>query len=128
MYELFAPASFPRDALRNRPQTLWRYREALPLPWPALPGSRLKLEFLLPTGSFKDPGAGLMLSHVKGLGVRSAVEDSSGNAATAVAPAGALRLAAAGGLPVWETTVIPLTGSGLKAGTTIVELLRRQPR
>ncbi|MFI5338990.1 MAG: pyridoxal-phosphate dependent enzyme [Candidatus Methylomirabilales bacterium] len=102
LYELSAPASFPRDAMRNRPQTLWRYREALPLPptcdvvslgepltpllpWPALPGSHLKLEFLLPTGSFKDRGAGLMLSHMKGVGVRSAVEDSSGNAAAAVA-------------------------------------------
>ena len=117
--------------MRNRPQTLWRYREALPipptcdvvflgepltplLPWPALPGSHLKLEFLLPTGSFMDRGAGLMLSHMKGLGVRLAVEDISGNAA------------AAGGLPVGETPVIPLTGSGLKAGTTIAELLKRQ--
>ncbi len=101
-YELSAGASFPRDAIRNRPQTLWRYREALPLPptcdvvslgepltplvpWPALPGSHLKLEFLLPTGSFKDRGACVMLSHMRGLGVRAAVEDSSGNAAAAVA-------------------------------------------
>jgi threonine synthase len=43
------------------------------------------LEFLLPTGSFKDRGASVMLSHMRGLGVRSAVEDSSGNAAAAVA-------------------------------------------
>jgi threonine synthase len=101
-YDLDFPASFPRDAIRSRPQTLWRYREALPLPlesdvvslgetltpllpWPALPGSHLKLEFLLPTGSFKDRGACLMLSHMKGRGVRTAVEDSSGNAAAAVA-------------------------------------------
>jgi len=102
LYDLVASASFPRDTIRNRPQTLWRYREALPLspacdvvslgealtpllPWPALPGSRLKLEFLLPTGSFKDRGACVMLSHMKGLGIRAAVEDSSGNAAAAVA-------------------------------------------
>ena len=31
MYDVRAPASFPRDAMRARPQTLWRYREALPL-------------------------------------------------------------------------------------------------
>ncbi len=102
LYELSAVASFPRDAIRNRPQTLWRYREALPLPptcdvvslgepvtpllpWQALPGSHLKLEFLLPTGSFKDRGACVMLSHMKSLGIRAAVEDSSGNAAAAVA-------------------------------------------
>lgn len=102
MYEISSRASFPRDAIRNRPQTLWRYREALPLPptsdvvslgepltpllpWSALPGAHLKLEFLLPTGSFKDRGACVMLSHMKCVGVRTALEDSSGNAAAAVA-------------------------------------------
>jgi threonine synthase len=101
-YDLRVPAGFPRDAVQGRPQTLWRYREALPippacdvvtlgepvtplLPWPALPGSRLKLESVLPTGSFKDRGACVMLTHMKALGVGEAVEDSSGNAAAAVA-------------------------------------------
>jgi threonine synthase len=45
----------------------------------------------------------------------------------AVAPAGALKLAAAGRLPGEGITVIPLTGSGLKAGSTIAELLKSQP-
>ncbi|MBI4737239.1 MAG: pyridoxal-phosphate dependent enzyme [candidate division NC10 bacterium] len=102
LYDLRATTAFPRDALRERPQTLWRYREALPLPsgcdavslgepitpllpWSALPGSHLKLEFLLPTGSFKDRGACVMLTRMKALGIRAAVEDSSGNAAAAVA-------------------------------------------
>jgi len=102
LYDLVAPAAFPRDAIRSRPQSLWRYREALPLPpacepvslgepvtpllpWPAVPGCHLKLEFLLPTGSFKDRGACVMLSHMQAAGVRAAVEDSSGNAAAAVA-------------------------------------------
>jgi threonine synthase len=105
-YELSSTASFPRDTIRNRPPTLWRYREALPLPptcdvvslgepltpllpWPGLPGAHLKLEFLLPTGSFKDRGACVMLSHMRGMGVRAALEDSSGNAAAAVAAYGA---------------------------------------
>ncbi len=44
-----------------------------------------------------------------------------------VAPAGALRLAATGRLPAEGTTVIPLTGSGLKAGSTIAELLKSKP-
>jgi len=102
LYDLETTATFPRSALRDRPQSLWRYREALPLapgcevvslgepvtplfPWPGLPGAHLKLEFLFPTGSFKDRGACVMLTHMKGLGVRKAVEDSSGNAAAAVA-------------------------------------------
>jgi threonine synthase len=102
LFDLRLKATFPREAIRNRPPSLWRYREALPLspesemvtlgepvtpllPWAALPGSHLKLEFLLPTGSFKDRGACVMLSHMKRLGVRAGVEDSSGNAAAAVA-------------------------------------------
>jgi threonine synthase len=102
LYDVRFKAVFPREAIRNRPQSLWRYREALPLPaegeavtlgepvtpllpWAVLPGSHLKLEFLLPTGSFKDRGACVMLSHMKRLGVRAGVEDSSGNAAAAVA-------------------------------------------
>ena len=102
LFDLRLKATFPREAIRNRPPSLWRYREALPLypecemvtlgepitpllPWPAIPGSQLKLEFLLPTGSFKDRGACVMLSHMKRLGVRAGVEDSSGNAAAAVA-------------------------------------------
>jgi threonine synthase len=102
LYDLLAGATFPRDVIRNRHHSLWRYREALPLepgcdiitlgetvtpllPWPAVPGSLLKLEFLMPTGSFKDRGACVMVSHMKGVGVRAAVEDSSGNAAAAVA-------------------------------------------
>jgi threonine synthase len=101
-YDLRFKATFPRDAIRGRPSALWRYREALPLPqacevvtlgetltpllpWPSIPGSSLKLEFLFPTGSFKDRGACVMLTHMHGLGVRAAVEDSSGNAAAAVA-------------------------------------------
>jgi threonine synthase len=102
LYHLRTAATFPRTAIRKRPHTLWRYREALPLPeacdtvtlgesvtpllpWPALPGCVLKLEFLSPTGSFKDRGAAVMLSHMSHLGVRAAVEDSSGNAGAAVA-------------------------------------------
>jgi threonine synthase len=45
----------------------------------------------------------------------------------AVAPAGALKLAALGRLPTVGTTIIPLTGSGLKAGSTIAELLKGRP-
>ncbi len=101
-FDVAAPASFPRELIRRRGETLWRYREALPLPpdcaivtlgermtpllpWPLLPGAFLKLDFLFPTGSFKDRGAAVMVTQMRHMGVRAAVEDSSGNAAAAVA-------------------------------------------
>ena len=44
-----------------------------------------KLEFLNPTGSFKDRGASLMISAAKHFGIQSLVEDSSGNAGASIA-------------------------------------------
>ena len=44
-----------------------------------------KLEFMNPTGSFKDRGASTMLSVAMEHGVRAVVEDSSGNAGASVA-------------------------------------------
>jgi len=44
-----------------------------------------KLEYLNPTGSFKDRGAALSVYHAKLLGYSCVVEDSSGNAGLAVA-------------------------------------------
>ena len=44
-----------------------------------------KLEFLNPTGSFKDRGSAVMVSALKNAGIRSAAEDSSGNAGASVA-------------------------------------------
>ncbi|MFT4946065.1 MAG: threonine synthase [Natronomonas sp.] len=44
-----------------------------------------KLEWLFPTGSFKDRGATTTISHALELGVDRVVEDSSGNAGAAIA-------------------------------------------
>ncbi len=44
-----------------------------------------KLDFLFPTGSFKDRGATVMMSELAGRGVSHVVEDSSGNAGASVA-------------------------------------------
>jgi threonine synthase len=44
-----------------------------------------KMDFLLTTGSFKDRGAFLMINKCRELGIRSIVEDSSGNSACAIA-------------------------------------------
>ena len=83
--------------------SLWRYREALPIdaeteivtlgegmtPLISLdtnsPEHLMKLDYLCPTGSYKDRGASVLLTHLKALGVEAIVEDSSGNAGAAIA-------------------------------------------
>ncbi|TFD91172.1 threonine synthase [Cryobacterium serini] len=88
-------------ALPGRAASLWRYTEALPIavdptvtlgegfsplvPSRALPHVQLKLDFLLPTLSFKDRGAVVLATLAKRLGVTRAMVDSSGNAGTAMA-------------------------------------------
>ncbi|WP_255194806.1 pyridoxal-phosphate dependent enzyme [Halorarius litoreus] len=46
---------------------------------------QFKLEYVFPSGSFKDRGATTTLSRAAGLGVEHVVEDSSGNAGAAIA-------------------------------------------
>ena len=45
----------------------------------------LKVDYLFPTGSYKDRGATVLISKVKELGIGKVVEDSSGNAGSAIA-------------------------------------------
>lgn len=45
----------------------------------------LKIDYAMPTLSFKDRGAATLVSHMKSIGVESCVQDSSGNAGNAVA-------------------------------------------
>ncbi len=99
-----------RDDIDTTTRSLWRYRAALPLacaepismgegctPLVArvLHGAAalLKCEWFMPTGSFKDRGASVMLSLLRQQGVRAVLEDSSGNGGAAVAG-----YAAAGGM------------------------------
>ncbi len=97
--------ALPRQALASRPQTLWRYRELLPVRHPqnvvalgevvtpliALPrlaesGELLvKDEGRLPTGSFKARGLALAVSMAKELGVRAMAMPTNGNAGAAMA-------------------------------------------
>ncbi|MCO6417529.1 pyridoxal-phosphate dependent enzyme [Siccirubricoccus sp. KC 17139] len=91
-------------------RSLWRYRGALP-PLagepitlgegctPLVPRevagatALLKCEWLMPSGSFKDRGASVMLSLLRAQGVQAVLEDSSGNGGAAIAT-----YAAAGGM------------------------------
>lgn len=83
--------------------SVWRYQELLGLDevrqplslgagWtPLLPvdwdGAQIhfKLEYIAPTGSFKDRGTEIEINYLKAMGVRQVVEDSSGNAGAAMA-------------------------------------------
>jgi threonine synthase len=91
--------------------SLWRYAAALALAGPPrvslgegwtplvcrdwLGASvHFKLDSQMPTGSFKDRGAAVMINHLLELGVGPIHEDSSGNAGSSIAT-----YAAAGGIP-----------------------------
>jgi len=102
-------SALTRDALASRPQTLWRYREMLPVrrpenvvslgevvtPLVSLPriAGRLskggeilvKDEGRLPTGSFKARGLVLAVSMAKELGITHMAMPTNGNAGAAMA-------------------------------------------
>jgi threonine synthase len=102
-FSLDAAGRLEPARLAGRAPGLWRYREAIPLPpefepvslgEPATPlvaarlddaPVHLKLDYLFPTGSYKDRGATVLVSLLRGLGIRAVVEDSSGNAGSAIA-------------------------------------------
>jgi threonine synthase len=98
----------PRDAVKMRAKTLWRYREVLPLQAEAsavslgegftpllhavrlgerlgLPHLYLKDEGANPTGSFKARGQSVAISMAHELGVRKVAIPSAGNAGGAMA-------------------------------------------
>lgn len=93
---------FDTKRTRGASSGIWTYRDALvdvsvqdvvtlgegatPLiDAPATPGVKYKLEFLMPTGSFKDRGSSVLVSHLKHLQIPRVVTDSSGNAGASCA-------------------------------------------
>lgn len=91
---------FRAAAIRSHDWSLWRYADMLPVEkrltlgeggTPLVP-VRLpdgpiwaKLEYLNPTGSYKDRGTALLVNHLLAYGVNQVVEDSSGNAGASLA-------------------------------------------
>lgn len=86
-----------RGAINLRERSVWRYAQAIAVDahkavslgeggTPLLSRSwngaavRFKLEFMMPTGSFKDRGMTVMVSYLKSRGISHVLEDSSGNA------------------------------------------------
>jgi threonine synthase len=103
----FEAGAIDARALALRPHGLSRYGEALPIV-PSLgraslgPGLtpliddglgatpvHLSLEYVSPTGSYKDRGAALLVALASSLGASSVLDDSSGNAGIALAAAAA---------------------------------------
>ena len=91
-----------RDGIATDRRSLWRYAAALPFPidvsvtmgegltplvertWEGL-RALFKLEWVSPTGSFKDRGASVMISALRQQGIHRVLEDSSGNGGAAIA-------------------------------------------
>ena len=131
------PGITPAD-IDTSTRSLWRYRAALPLACPApitmgegctplierqIAGATalLKCEWFMPTGSFKDRGASVMLSLLRQQGVTAVLEDSSGNGGAAIAA-----YAAAGGMAA--TIMAPASTSpaktvAMRAAGAAVELI-----
>ncbi|MBD8069699.1 threonine synthase [Bacillus sp. PS06] len=90
----------------NDPNSLWRYINTMPFAkdsktWesvtlgegqsptivldPSEPNTYVKVDYMMPTLSFKDRGAAVLMTKAKELGVSKVIADSSGNAGTAIA-------------------------------------------
>ena len=91
---------FDPSSIGARDFSLWRYRAMLPVKrrfslgegmTPLVPveldGARFfaKLEYLNPTGSFKDRGTTTVLNHLAASGVTKVIDNSSGNAGASLA-------------------------------------------
>ncbi len=92
---------FDLASVDTKTWSIFRYRSFMPLEddaWkdislgegltPVVPFDEdlyLKMDYFMPTLSFKDRGAAVLVAHCKSIGVTSVVQDSSGNAGNSVA-------------------------------------------
>lgn len=97
----FTPPRFSLDLVDQRQFNIFRYRAFMPLDneyWREVtlgegvtdtvemdPGVYVKLDYAMPTLSFKDRGAAMLAWLCKSIGVQRVLQDSSGNAGNAVA-------------------------------------------
>jgi len=103
IFDLKERKPFRAEAIESKNQSLWRYRAMLGIPEGAQPvtmgegltplvpvqfAGRLvhfKVEYLAPTGSFKDRGTSALVTSLRAWGVTRAADDSSGNAGASFA-------------------------------------------
>lgn len=97
----FRPPKFDESLIDKTEWSIFRYRAFMPLidesrcsislgegMTPIVPYDGhllLKMDYFMPTLSFKDRGAAVLMAHCKAIGVKSVVQDSSGNAGNSVA-------------------------------------------
>ncbi len=102
-WELAKRPAFDLEKIYTHEHSIWRYGKLLGLDvdkastpmgvgWtPLVPihfaglSVFIKLEYLSPSGSFKDRGVNAMVSQLQHMGVQSVIEDSSGNAGASLA-------------------------------------------
>lgn len=143
VYELDEPLPWP-EALKDRPNTMWRFRELLPLQDDAnivslgegmtplirsenlgamlgLKNLYIKDERQGPTGSFKDRQASLAISSLKEWGIKEAVVASTGNVAIAYAAYAARAM-----LKMWVFTISSVPSDKMREvtlyGTEVVKV------
>ena len=103
VFELDRCGSYSSDILDDKLPGPWKYKKLFqleedspvvylgegntPLVWVNIFGKDIafKLEYINPTGSFKDRGTSLLVSFLKSRGITAAIEDSSGNAGASFA-------------------------------------------
>ncbi len=103
---------FTKEDIKNERVNMWRYDKAFPLKYNDLTVSynegmtplvkypnpeinlRIKMDYLMPTGSFKDRGTVMVINYLIQNGAELITEDSSGNAGSSVALYSAM-----GGIP-----------------------------
>lgn len=116
---------FDPELVDRRVRSLWRYRHTFPVPADAAPVSlgeggtpliaaevggrqvHFKLDYLNPSGSFKDRGTTVLVTTLAASGAHEAIEDSSGNA-------GASFAAYAARAGIRARVFVPATASGPK--------------
>lgn len=113
---------FEVQAIKVNDTSLWRYRDWLqlerhitlgegmtPLVETEVDGRkfRAKLEYLNPTGSYKDRGTTTMMNHIAAFNIDEVIDDSSGNAGASIAA-----YASALGIPA--RIFVPASGSSAK--------------
>ncbi len=100
----FIPPPFSLDKIDKNSWNIFRYREFMAIEgesWKEITLGEgmtpiinfdedlmLKMDYMMPTLSFKDRGAVVVISHCKELGVNAVVQDSSGNAGNSIAAYG----------------------------------------
>lgn len=96
------PVEISKESVKDGPLSMWRYRSVMPVETTEVISMGegltplvtadvgtgdvlLKLDYLCPTGSYKDRGISVLTTKLRENGITSLIEDSSGNAGASMA-------------------------------------------